>query len=111
MRTIAARSYCVLLGIVSLLALAAGPGCGGEPGPAGQDGTDGTPGAPGQDGTDGIDGMNGKDGVSPVVDQNLSPIDKAFVAIGGKNAITAMQSFTLDTGGTRWVVGETHAPE
>jgi glyoxylase-like metal-dependent hydrolase (beta-lactamase superfamily II) len=109
MRTIAVRSRSLSPGIVALLALAAAVlGCAGDPGPIGPNGTDGTPGTPGMDG---IDGMDGDPGVSPVVDQNLSPIDKAFVAIGGKTAVQALSSFTIDTAGTRWVIGETHAPE
>jgi glyoxylase-like metal-dependent hydrolase (beta-lactamase superfamily II) len=119
-RLSAARLRHLATGFVplALLALAAaGPGCSvdaGAIGPAGangKDAVDGTRGEDGTNGTDGTDGTDGKDGVSPVVDQSLSPIEKAFVAIGGKAAISSLKTFTIDTSGARWVSGEGYAPE
>ncbi len=113
-RLSAARLRHLATGFVplALLALAAaGPGCAGDPGAAGPAGTNGKDAVDGTAGTDGTDGTNGKDGVSPVVDQSLSPIEKAFVAIGGKAAVSSLKTFTLDTSGTRWVSGEGYGPE
>ncbi|MEO5726554.1 MAG: hypothetical protein ABI134_15810, partial [Byssovorax sp.] len=115
----AARLRHLATGLVplALLALAAaGPGCGGDPGAAGpagtngRDGVVGTDGTDGTNGTDGTDGTSGKDGVSPVVDQSLSPIDKAILAIGGKAAIGSLKTVTINTAGTRWVSGEGYEP-
>lgn len=119
----AARVRHLATGLVplALLALAAaGPGCAGDPGAAGPAGingkdgvvgTDGTDGTNGTDGTKGTDGTSGKDGVSPVVDQSLSPIEKAILAIGGKAAIGSFKTVTIDTAGSRWVSGEGYEPE
>lgn len=100
-----------VLAAASLLAFA--PACvsTAEPGPPGQDGQNGQNGQDGTDGTDGTDGMDGQNGQDATVDPSLSPLEKAYVAMGGKEAIAAMTSFTLQTSGGRWAVGEGYEPE
>lgn len=93
--------------LCSLLGLSAcgGNGADGAPGANGRDGTDGS------NGMNGVDGMPGADGASAVVDQSLSALDKAFVAVGGKDALTAMTSVEIQSDGVRWMMGEGFAPE
>jgi glyoxylase-like metal-dependent hydrolase (beta-lactamase superfamily II) len=87
--------------------------CSGEAGPAGAQGDRGERGAPGADGTDGTNGANGtdgKDGSSATVDPSLSPIEKAFVAAGGKDAISKLTSYSYTAKGSRAVDGEGYLP-
>jgi glyoxylase-like metal-dependent hydrolase (beta-lactamase superfamily II) len=100
----------------TLLALAAGSaGCsGGEAGAPGAPGTRGDPGMAGTDGTDGQDGQDGQDGTpgaSATVDPSLSPLDKAVVAIGGKDALSALTSFSYKAAGSRAISGEGFLPD
>lgn len=112
------RSARLLSTLTALAALSLGA-CGGQgpagpSGPAGQDGTKGDPGAPGADGTDGTDGKdgaNGADGTDVTVDPSLSAIDKAYIGVGGKDALMALKSFTYSADGTSWMVGEGYEPE
>jgi glyoxylase-like metal-dependent hydrolase (beta-lactamase superfamily II) len=116
-RVVARRSFGLwnVLAAASLLVLA--PACAGEQGPAGPAGPNGTPGQNGQDGSDGSDGSNGapgtpgQDGQDATVDASLTPLEKAYVGIGGKDALAALTSFTLATAGGRWVVGEGYEPD
>lgn len=86
----------------------AGPsGRDGQDGPAGQDGTNGTNGTPG---TNGADGTPGAPGESFVVDQSLAPIEKAFVGVGGKDAVTALTGLKIQSKGARWLQGEGYEP-
>lgn len=93
-------------------ALAGLSGCGagekGDPGPAGANGING---ADGTQGMQGPTGDKGDPGASVAVDQSLSPIEKAFVALGGKDALTAMTSVEIQSDGVRWMLGEGFAPE
>ncbi len=55
-------------------------------------------------------GPKGDPGDSVVVDPTLSPLEKAFVGIGGKEAVEALTTFRLEIEGTRYFDGEAHAP-
>jgi glyoxylase-like metal-dependent hydrolase (beta-lactamase superfamily II) len=57
------------------------------------------------------EGPKGDPGDSVVVDPALAPIDKAFVGIGGKDAVEALTSFRLTVAGTRFFDGEQYAPD
>lgn len=94
----------------ALLALAA-PACTGEAGPDGIQGPSGPAGNDGQDGQDGQDGPKGDPGDSPVVDPNLSPLEKAFVGIGGKASLDALTTLHVQSTGARWVEGESPTPD
>lgn len=99
-----------------LVALAAGTAaCGsagekGAPGTQGPVGNDGTNGQDGMNGADGTDGTDGKDGTSATVDPSLSPLDKAFTAIGGKDALLKLASYSYHAKGERVVDGEGFMP-
>jgi glyoxylase-like metal-dependent hydrolase (beta-lactamase superfamily II) len=107
--------------LAAILALAAIlPACGGEKGdpgvagPAGRDGQDGTAGQDGTNGTNGTPGTPGEPGApgeSFVVDQSLAPIDKAFVGVGGKDAVTALTGLKIQSKGARWIQGEGYEPD
>lgn len=91
-------------------------GSAGPEGPAGQTGQDGSRGEDGEDGEDGdgidgIDGIDGKDGEDAIVDPSLSPLEKAYVGVGGKEALAALSSITLAGGGANWIIGEGFEPE
>jgi glyoxylase-like metal-dependent hydrolase (beta-lactamase superfamily II) len=108
--THAAGSRHLALGIAPLIALFAlagsAPGCVGEAGPAGANGNNGAPGDDGTNGPNGVQGGTGKDGASPVVDQSLPPVQKALLAIGGKDALQKLKTFTINAAGSRSVLGE-----
>src|SRR5215510_13409922 len=70
-------------------ALAAGCGTDGAPGPSGP------PGSPGED---------------AVLDPSLSPVEKAFAALGGKDAVTNLATFRLEAAGVRYFPGEEYNP-
>jgi glyoxylase-like metal-dependent hydrolase (beta-lactamase superfamily II) len=93
-------------------AACAGPegpaGAKGDPGAPGAAGTNGKDGTSGQDGQDGKDGANGKDAV---LDSSLSPIEKAFVFAGGKDALAAIDGIHVESKGTRWAIGEGYTPD
>ena len=107
--------------LVAALALAAvSAGCDGDngargiPGERGSPGVDGIPGndgTPGTNGADGTNGTDGEDGTSVYIDQSLSPMEKAFVAIGGQDALETMAGFTIQSSGVRSVTGEGFRPE
>lgn len=94
----------------------AGPeGPGGAQGPAGPqgsagtngtDGRNGTNGSDGQDGMNGMNGMNGTNGRDATVDPLLSPLEKAFAGIGGRDALAAMTSYRLHVTTKRYAPGE-----
>jgi glyoxylase-like metal-dependent hydrolase (beta-lactamase superfamily II) len=65
-------------------------GCAGEPGPTGPQGPKGDP---------------------ATVDPSLSTVDKAFTAIGGKEALQNLQNFVQETSGERFISGEGYTPE
>jgi glyoxylase-like metal-dependent hydrolase (beta-lactamase superfamily II) len=71
-------------------------GCEGDPGPAGPQGEPGPRGEP---------------GTSQTVDPRLSPVEKAFVALGGRDALQSLNSFTLESSGERFLEGEGFHPE
>jgi glyoxylase-like metal-dependent hydrolase (beta-lactamase superfamily II) len=74
-------------------ALAACEGDQGAQGPAGPPGAPGEPGAPGG------------------IDPELSTAGKAFIGLGGEDAITALTSFSVQSEGTRLMIGEGVDPE
>jgi glyoxylase-like metal-dependent hydrolase (beta-lactamase superfamily II) len=74
--------------------------CGGPPGEPGADGEDGAAGAPGADGSD------GRDGADRVLDPALAPIDKMFAALGGRDAVLAVDGIEVDATGVRFIAGE-----
>lgn len=102
-----------LLAALAALPLAAcgSEGAMGPAGPAGTRGADGTNGMNGTDGTDGTNGTDGMNGKDATVDPALSGLEKAYVALGGKAALTALTSFTLSADGVSWMVGEGFEPE
>jgi glyoxylase-like metal-dependent hydrolase (beta-lactamase superfamily II) len=77
----------------ALTLVLAAAGCEGDPGPQGPQGPQGEP------------------GTSQTVDPNLTPIEKAFAGLGGRQALQSLTSFTLQTSGTRYVAGEGYLPE
>lgn len=83
------------------------PGEPGEPGAPGEPGEPGTPGEPGDPGTPGEPGDPGADGT---LDPNLSPLEKAYAGIGGKDLVQAMTAITLDVTGERYIAGEGFKP-
>lgn len=102
-----------LASIVLLAGAAALVGCSsdvGPTGPAGQPGAAGRDGVDGTDGTDGTKGADGAPGESFVVDQSLSPLEKAFVGVGGKDNLLALSGLTIESKGARWVLGEGQDP-
>ncbi len=68
--------------------------CEGDQGPAGPQGPEGPRGEAGDTGSNG--------GVDP----SLSTIDKAYAGVGGKDAVTAMTSFTVEATTNDLVIGE-----
>jgi glyoxylase-like metal-dependent hydrolase (beta-lactamase superfamily II) len=105
--------------VAALALVAVGPGCDGDdgargiPGERGSPGVDGIPGENGTPGTNGIDGTNGadgEDGTSVYIDQSLSPLEKAFTAIGGEGALKDMKGFTIVSSGVRSLTGEGFRP-
>ncbi len=80
-------------------------------GPAGTNGINGTNGTDGTDGTDGVNGTDGDDGLDRVLDPSLSPLDKMFTALGGRDTLLAASGFTVDADGTRFIAGEGLTPE
>ncbi|WP_428261412.1 MBL fold metallo-hydrolase [Haliangium sp.] len=80
------------LGLAAALLMAAGlAACEGDTGPAGPVGPEGPRGEPGQSGA---------------IDQSLSAVDKAFVGVGGKAAVDALDSFTIESKGNRLILSE-----
>ncbi|HZI11904.1 MAG TPA: MBL fold metallo-hydrolase [Myxococcus sp.] len=86
-----------LLGTLRLAALALVlTGCEGDPGTSGPQGPAGPQGDP---------------GTSQTVDPNLAPLEKAFAGLGGRQALQALNHFTLQTSGARYAAGEGFLPE
>jgi glyoxylase-like metal-dependent hydrolase (beta-lactamase superfamily II) len=77
----------------AVLLSAALAACTGDRGPAGEQGPPGQPGQPGG------------------LDPSLSAADKAFLGMGGEEAITAITSFSIQAEGTRLVLSEGFDPE
>lgn len=95
--------------LAALAALSLVPACVSETGPAGPAGAPGETGKDGNDGTsgtDGEDGQDGTDGKDVTVDPALAPLDKAYVGVGGKDALAALTSLQLTATGSNWVFGE-----
>lgn len=121
MRTIRSLRHRSLLALLPQLAaalmLAALPACSGDKGdagpagPAGTDGRDGTNGEQGPRGPNGADGQPGAPGESYTVDQALPPIEKAFVGVGGVDALEGLTSLGIESSGARWIFGEGYRPE
>ncbi|WP_159396543.1 MBL fold metallo-hydrolase [Sorangium cellulosum] len=40
-----------------------------------------------------------------------SPLEKAFAAIGGRDAVTALSTFRIESSGSRWLRGEAYSPD
>ena len=83
--------------LAAILALGAA-GCEGDEGPqgpAGSPGTQGPPGAPGE---------------PAVLDPSLSGLDKAYAAVGGAEALAALQGFSYASKGSRFSAGEGFLP-
>jgi len=101
----------------ALLALSLTAGCEGPAGPSGApgdkgaDGVDGEDGESGETGVDGTTGADGEDGKDATVDPALAPLDKAYVGVGGKEALAALKSVSIAASGTNWIVGEGYEPE
>lgn len=76
-------------------------GCEGPAGPAGEMGAPGERGVPGEPGEPG----------APLVDPALAPLDKAVVAIGGREALDALVHVEIEARGTRWMTLEGAHPE
>lgn len=116
-RATARRSFGLWNVLVAAALAAFAPACTGAEGPQGPagpngtDGIDGTDGDDGTDGTDGQDGMNGQDGLDGTLDPSLSPLEKAYIGMGGKDALEGLSSIVLNTAGARWVVGEGYEVE
>jgi glyoxylase-like metal-dependent hydrolase (beta-lactamase superfamily II) len=107
-------SFGLFTQIAAILLAVAAPACSGDAGADGANGApgqDGTDGAPGQDGTDGMEGPKGDPGDSPVVDPSLSPLEKAFVGIGGHDLVAGLTTLQVSTSGTRWLPGEGFSPD
>lgn len=71
-------------------------GCEGDPGPTGPQGPAGPQGEP---------------GTSQTVDPSLAPLEKAFAGLGGRQALLALERFTLEASGTRYTAGEGYLPD
>ncbi|NUQ74254.1 MAG: MBL fold metallo-hydrolase [Polyangiaceae bacterium] len=101
-------SFAAILMLAAVL-----PACGGDkgdPGAAGPAGVDGRDGADGMNGTPGAPGAPGDPGESFVVDQSLPPIEKAFVGVGGKDAVMGLTGLKIQSKGARWLQGEGYEP-
>jgi len=103
LRNRASESLLSKLLVVSAVALF---GCAGDAGPAGPKGPAGTDGRDGTDGIDGIDGMNGQNGTDATVDPSLSGLEKAYIGLGGKDALIALKGMSYSVDGVSWIVGE-----
>lgn len=112
--TTRSRSFISLIPqLAAILIAAITPACAGD---AGADGANGLPGGngsdgpPGEDGTDGTEGPQGDPGESVFVDQSLSPLEKAFVGIGGEDLVAGLTSMEVTSAGARWLPGESFRP-
>lgn len=73
-------------------------------------GADGTPGPAGPPGAEGPTGPMGEPG-APLVDPSLSPLDKAFAAIGGRDALLALDTIAIEATGSRRMSLEGYHPD
>lgn len=86
-----------LAAMVSMTTAIACSGPAGAPGAAGKDG------APGEDGAAGAPGADGED---RVLDPTLAPLDKMFAALGGRDAVLALEGIEVDATGVRFIAGQ-----
>ena len=86
------------------------PGPPGDPGEPGEPGDPGAPGDPGEPGPPGDPGDPGPPGDDGTLDPDLTPLEKAYAGMGGKDLIAGLTAFTIDASGTRYLGGEGFLP-
>jgi glyoxylase-like metal-dependent hydrolase (beta-lactamase superfamily II) len=82
----------------------------GEPGAPGEMGEPGTPGEMGEPGTPGEMGEPGTPGRDTTLPEDMAPLDKLFTAMGGRDAILALDAFAVEAEGARYVPDEGYDP-
>lgn len=65
----------------------------------------------GDAGTEGPPGPTGQMGDPGVLDPGLPAIDKALIGLGGRDAVTAVKSFSHTATGARFITGESFQPD